>query len=65
MNDENNEGQPLVLILARNLVSIISLAAVLVDAEGGCLAADNASVVGAHSITREAFGSAEYGRLCP
>jgi hypothetical protein len=34
MNHENDEGQPLELILARNLVSIISLAAVLVDAEG-------------------------------
>jgi len=34
MNHENDAGQPLELILARNLVSIISLAAVLVDAEG-------------------------------
>jgi PAS domain-containing protein len=34
MNHENDEGQPLELILARNLMSIISLAAVLVDAEG-------------------------------
>jgi PAS domain-containing protein len=34
MNHENDEGQPLELILARNLVSIISLAAVLVDADG-------------------------------
>jgi PAS domain-containing protein len=34
MNHENDEGQPLELILARNLVSIISLAAILVDAEG-------------------------------
>ena len=34
MNRENDGGQPLELILARNLVSIISLAAVLVDAEG-------------------------------
>jgi PAS domain-containing protein len=34
MNPEEDEGQPLELILARNLVSIISLAAVLVDAEG-------------------------------
>jgi len=29
-----NEGQPLELILARNLVSIVSLAAVLVDVDG-------------------------------
>ncbi len=34
MNHEDDGGQPLELILARNLVSIISLAAVLVDAEG-------------------------------
>ena len=34
MNHENDAGQPLELILARNLVSIISLAAILVDAEG-------------------------------
>jgi PAS domain-containing protein len=34
MNYEDDGGQPLELILARNLVSIISLAAVLVDAEG-------------------------------
>ena len=34
MNHENDEGQPLELILARNLVSLISRAAVLVDAEG-------------------------------
>jgi PAS domain-containing protein len=34
MRDEDDGGQPLELILARNLVSIISLAAVLVDAEG-------------------------------
>jgi PAS domain-containing protein len=34
MNRENDEGQPLELILARSLVSIISVAAVLVDAEG-------------------------------
>ena len=28
-------GQPLELILARNLVSLISLAAVLIDVDGG------------------------------
>ena len=31
---EDDQGQPLELILARNLVSIVSLAALLVDADG-------------------------------
>ena len=44
MNLENNEGQPLELILARNLVSIISLAAVLVDAEGRIFFYNDAAV---------------------
>jgi PAS domain-containing protein len=34
MKDRKNQGRPLELILARNLVSLVSLAAVLVDIDG-------------------------------
>ena len=34
MKDERDQGRPLELILARNLVSLVSLAAVLVDVDG-------------------------------
>jgi PAS domain-containing protein len=67
MNHENDEGQPLELILARNLVSIISLAAVLVDAEGRIVFYNDAAarLVGQPfeeigSMTRDEW-SARYG----
>ena len=67
MSQGQREGQPLELILARNLVSIVSLAALLTDVEGRIVFYNDAAaeIVGQPfeeigTISREAW-SARYG----
>jgi PAS domain-containing protein len=66
-NQATGEEQPLELILARNLVSIVSLAALLVDVEGRIIFYNDAAaeIVGSPfeeigTMTREAW-NAKYG----
>jgi hypothetical protein len=47
MTNGEDRGRPLELILARNLVSLVSLAAVLVDVDGQIVFYNDAAAAGA------------------